>query len=173
MSFTPDCQSDECILMGWGGSVDVQQSWLYLSEPFLPFLALFGLVLGRFFGAEAPAVSGSGCGGFSSGNSSSYDPSAASTISSKSDSFKSASSSSISNINSTISWLFPRDFVRMFFFDDAILEIKNSKGYIIKKLDLTTLSQAGNFWRDEIEPKLILEKETNVIEFIQILLSEA
>ena len=61
----------------------------------------------------------------------------------------------------------------MLFFDDAILEIKNSKGYIIKKLDLTTLFQAGNIWRDGIEPKLILETETNVIEFLQILLSEA
>ena len=43
-------------------SVDVQHSSSYLSEPFLAFLALFNLGLGRFFGAEEPAVSGSGCG---------------------------------------------------------------------------------------------------------------
>ena len=56
-------------------------------------------------------------------------------------------------------------------FDYTILEMKNSNDYISKKLDLTTLLQAGNFWRDGIEPKLILETETNGIEFLQILLS--
>ena len=49
--------------------------------------------------------------------------------------------------------------------------MKNSNDYISKKLDLTTLLQAGNFWRDGIEPKVILETETNGIEFLQILLS--
>ena len=40
----------------------MQRSSSYLSEPFLAFLALFDLGLGRFFGVEEPAVSGSGCG---------------------------------------------------------------------------------------------------------------
>ena len=61
----------------------------------------------------------------------------------------------------------------MLFFDDAILEMKNGNDYIIKKLDLKTLYQDGNFWKDGIEPKLALESETNVIEFLQILLSVA
>ena len=56
-------------------------------------------------------------------------------------------------------------------FDYTILEMKNSNDYISKKLDMTTLLQARNFWRDGIEPKLILETETNGIEFLQILLS--
>ena len=50
--------------------------------------------------------------------------------------------------------------------------MKNSNDYI-KKLDLTTLFKAGNFWRDGIEPKLILESEANFIDFPQILLSVA
>ena len=58
-------------------------------------------------------------------------------------------------------------------FDDTILELKISNHYIIKKLDLTQLLQAGIFWRDGIGPKLILESQTNVIEFLQILLSVA
>ena len=45
--------------------------------------------------------------------------------------------------------------------------------YIIRKLDLTRLFQAGNFWRDGIGPKLIVESETNVIEFLQISLRVA
>ena len=48
--------------MGCGGSVDVQHSSLYLSEPFLVFLALFGLGLKRFFVREAGSISGSCCG---------------------------------------------------------------------------------------------------------------
>ena len=81
----------------------------------------------------------------SSENSSSDDTSVASMISSKSESLKSQSSSSVSNINSRISWSFRRGFIYMLFFDDAILKIKNSNDYIIKKLDLTKLYQAGNF----------------------------
>ena len=45
----------------------------------------------------------------------------------------------------------------MLCFDDAILEMKNSSDNIIKKLDLTTLFQAENFWREGIESKLVLE----------------
>ena len=71
-----------------------------------------------------------------------------------------------------MSWSFYRGFVCMPCFD-AILEMKNSNDYIIKKLDLTQLFWAGIFWRDGIEPKLILESETNVIEFLQILLNVA
>ena len=58
-------------------------------------------------------------------------------------------------------------------FDDAILEMRNSNDYISKKLDLTTLFQVGNFWKGGIEPKCSLGSETNVIEFLQILLSAA
>ena len=53
-----------------------------------------------------------------------------------------------------------------------MLEMKNNNDYI-KKLGLTTLFQAGNSWRDGIEPKLIVESETNVIEFLQISLRVA
>ena len=178
MSSTPGFPSNKYLLMGWGGSVDVQHSLLYISEPFLAFLALFGLGQGHFFVAEGPAVSGSGCGGFlrfsfiSDKNSSSYDTSVASIISLKSESLKSKSLSSVSDVNSFMSWSFCRGFVCMPCFD-AILEMKNSNDYIIKKLDLTQLFWAGIFWRDGIEPKLILESETNVIEFLQILLNVA
>ena len=58
-------------------------------------------------------------------------------------------------------------------FDDVILEMKNDNDYIGKKLDLITLCQGGNYWRDRITPKLILESETNVLRFLQILLSVA
>ena len=52
-------------------------------------------------------------------------------------------------------------------FDDAILEMKNENDYISKKLDLAILCQAANYWRDRIAPKLILESETSVLNFLQ------
>ena len=112
IKFTPGCPSNKCLLIGWGGSVDAQYSSLYLSEPFLAFLALFGLDQERFFGAEGPAASGSGCDHssrfsfLSDKNSSSDHTSVASIISLKPESRKSESSSSVSKINSTISWSF-------------------------------------------------------------------
>ena len=57
LAFTPACQSNKCLLMGWGGLVDVQHCSLYLSESFLAFLTLFDLGLGSFFDVEEPGVS--------------------------------------------------------------------------------------------------------------------
>ena len=141
--------------MGWGGLVDVQHNSQYLT--------LFGLGLGRFFGG--PAVSGSDCGGSLRFSficykiSSSDDTSVVFIIFSKSESLKSESSSSVSNTNSTIYLSFCRDFVRMLCFDDVILEMENSNDNISKKLSLTTLCEAGNYRRDRIEPKFILENK--------------
>ena len=56
-------------------------------------------------------------------------------------------------------------------FEDAILEMKSNNDCISKKLDLTTFLQPGNFWRDGIGPKFSLGSETNVIEFLPILLN--
>ena len=45
----------------------------------------------------------------------------------------------------------------MLYSDDAILEMKNSNDYILKKLILTTFFQVGHLWRGGAEPKLISE----------------
>ena len=147
MSFTPGFPSNKYLLMGWGGSVDVQHSLLYVSEPFLAFLALFGLGQGHFFVAEGPAVSGSVCGGFlrfsfiSDKNSSSYDTSVASIISLKSESLKSKRLSSVSNVNPFRSWSFCLHALLWWYH----FGIENQQSLYHQKTRLNTITSGWNF----------------------------